>query len=372
MGYENNWKKRFLLHCVQQGLGDYGPKATDDRETLLYDLKSAKKNDYYITNEEYEMIFSVASSSMQTAMILATQALFRLDEVINIKLFDLTSEGIHIYRRYCTFYEIVLWSNELRNAVNKCTQGKSTNSDYLITKGNGEKHNKFSFLLEWKKTLKKAQKISGLKLDISFHALRIKGKIDSQGMLQNKIQQTTHPIRYREITKEEYDVIYHEASTQMRTAIELAYRGTLRVKEIIELQETHLTDKGFTVPNYNSSYLVLKLWSIELKNIVHDCLSESTVKSNFLIHRKCGAQHSRSSFYYQWNTMLRKARMKSGLALDFTFHDLRKSGILKLAQTTSFSCSQFIHNDSSLCKLQRQCHVLRMPELPTLGTPIIA
>ncbi|RUO70343.1 hypothetical protein CWI79_02435 [Pseudidiomarina salinarum] len=57
---------------------------------------------------------------------------------------------------------------------------------------------------------------------------------------------------------------------------------------------------------------------------------KSGMASQFVIHKTDGSRYTRNGFNTMWSKARSEARLKTGLPLDFTFHDIKAKGISDL------------------------------------------
>lgn len=146
--------------------------------------------DRYITNEEYNALFSVSCSVVRVAMELAYLCCARQNDVLEMKKSQLMAEGILIKQSKTSVAQIKGWSGRLTDAVNLAKAlplNSGMSSLYIIHQPSGHKYTRDGFNSRWRKAKEEArEKFPHLSFDFTFHDLKAKGISDLEGNLYEK------------------------------------------------------------------------------------------------------------------------------------------------------------------------------------------
>ena len=144
----------------------------------------------YITNDEYQALYSVAPDIVKVAMELAYLCCARQNDVLEMKKSQFMDEGILIRQSKTSVAQIKAWSPRLNAALELAkglalTPGMS--SLYVIHQPTGGRYTRDGFNSRWRKAKIEAQvKYPHLSFDFTFHDLKAKGISDLQGNLYEK------------------------------------------------------------------------------------------------------------------------------------------------------------------------------------------
>lgn len=146
--------------------------------------------DRYITNEEYNALFSVSSDVVRVAMELAYLCCARQNDVLEMKKSQLMNEGILIKQSKTSVAQIKAWSDRLIAAINMAKElplNSGMSSLYIIHQQAGHKYTRDGFNSRWRKAKEEArEKFPHLSFDFTFHDLKAKGISDLKGNLYEK------------------------------------------------------------------------------------------------------------------------------------------------------------------------------------------
>lgn len=109
--------------------------------------------------------------------------------------------------------------------------------------------------------------------------------------------------------------------------MEIAYRCASRQGDILKPTKAKLLGEGIYIKQGKTGVEQIKSWSAELAMAVWGCEFKSYSNSDYVIHTGDGSKLTRDQFNYRWSKARSKAREATGLALNFTFHDLKAKGI---------------------------------------------
>lgn len=144
----------------------------------------------YITNNEYDALYSVAPPVVRVAMELAYLCCARQADVLSMKTSQLIDEGILIQQSKTGVAQIKGWGLRLRAAVNMATLlplNSGMSSIFVIHQPSGAGYTRDGFNSRWMKAKKEAkEKYPELNFDFTFHDLKAKGISDLSGSLYDK------------------------------------------------------------------------------------------------------------------------------------------------------------------------------------------
>lgn len=144
----------------------------------------------YITNNEYDALYSVAPPVVRVAMELAYLCCARQADVLSMKTSQLIDEGILIQQSKTGVAQIKGWGLRLRAAVDMATLlplNSGMSSIFVIHQPSGAGYTRDGFNSRWMKAKKEAkEKYPELNFDFTFHDLKAKGISDLSGSLYDK------------------------------------------------------------------------------------------------------------------------------------------------------------------------------------------
>lgn len=152
--------------------------------------------DRYITDEEYNALYSVAPPVVQVAMEIAYLCLARQGDVLALQKSQILPEGIFIKQGKTSAKQIKAWSDRLAAAINLAKTlplKDGVSSVYVIHQNNGGRYTRDGFNSRWQQAREEAQRqFPHLQFDFTFHDLKAKGVSDLEGNLQEKQQISGH------------------------------------------------------------------------------------------------------------------------------------------------------------------------------------
>lgn len=137
----------------------------------------------YVEEWEYTLVYKIAAHGppyLRLAMELAYLMRLRKSEVLDLKVSDLSNDGVHARRRKGSKSQIVEWSPRLRKVVHRCKSPSSIKSIYLLHDRKGQPIREAALNSAWNRAMKKAFD-GGLKERFTFHDLKAKGITDFDG-----------------------------------------------------------------------------------------------------------------------------------------------------------------------------------------------
>ncbi|ECC1660292.1 tyrosine-type recombinase/integrase [Salmonella enterica subsp. salamae] len=155
-----------------------------------------EERDRYITDEEYNALYSVAPPVVRIAMELAYLCLARQGDVLALKKAQLMREGIYIRQGKTVVKQIKAWSDRLSAVIEMAKNlpvKPGVTSIYVIHQMNGHRYTRDGFNSRWQQAREEAQKnYPHLLFDFTFHDLKAKGVSDLEGSLQEKQKISGH------------------------------------------------------------------------------------------------------------------------------------------------------------------------------------
>lgn len=149
-----------------------------------------KSRTRYITNKEYDALFSVAPPIVRVAMEIAYLCCARQADILTMRKSQLGEEGILIQQSKTGVAQIKAWGKRLEAAISeaKALPLKSgMSSIYVIHQPSGSKYTRDGFNSRWMKAKQDAKdKFQELDFDFTFHDLKAKGVSDLEGNLYDK------------------------------------------------------------------------------------------------------------------------------------------------------------------------------------------
>ncbi|CNK18793.1 integrase [Yersinia intermedia] len=144
----------------------------------------------YITNKEYDALYSVSPPVVQVAMELAYLCCARQGDILDLKKGQLIDQGILIQQSKTSVAQIKAWGPRLTAAINQANQlplNKGMSSIFVIHQQSGARYTRDGFNSRWLKAKAEAKaKYPELEFDFTFHDLKAKGISDLSGSLYDK------------------------------------------------------------------------------------------------------------------------------------------------------------------------------------------
>lgn len=140
-----------------------------------------KARDRYVSEAEYQAVYSRASLYYQVAMELAFLCRGRAEEVRLLRKDQVTLDGIDWKRVKGSRDQLVRWSDRLRAAVQRAsTTSANSSSEYLLLGPRGKALTEDGFSAGWQRLMKQSVKEAGIKR-FTFHDLKARGVTDFDG-----------------------------------------------------------------------------------------------------------------------------------------------------------------------------------------------
>jgi len=136
----------------------------------------------YIENHEFIALRSIAPTVIQLMMDIAYLTGQRIGDILRIKISDLTDEGIRIEQSKTGVKLLIMWTDPLRECVNKIRSLPRSviHSFTLFCNRRGAPMTYDSFSTVWQKTMKKALERGLIQESFTFHDIRAKAASDAK------------------------------------------------------------------------------------------------------------------------------------------------------------------------------------------------
>lgn len=155
-----------------------------------------KARERYISDTEYDALYSVAPVVVKVAMELAYLCVARQGDLLALQKSQLLETGIFIRQGKTSTAQIKAWTPRLEAAIElaKTEQLKNgVSSVYVICHPNGAGYKRDGFNSRWQQAKEDARRaFPELRFDFTFHDLKAKGVSDLEGSLQDKQEISGH------------------------------------------------------------------------------------------------------------------------------------------------------------------------------------
>ena len=142
------------------------------------------------------------------------------------------------------------------------------------------------------------------------------------------VRRFTETARTVYITDAEYQAVYDAAPSAVRVAMEISYLCAARQGDVLKLKKSQLLKDGIFIKQGKTGKEQIKLYSPRLKKaLALAAVMESEIESMYVIKTRAGTAYTSDGFRTMWHKAKAKAKKKTGLPLDFTFHDLKAKSI---------------------------------------------
>ncbi|GAB6017137.1 MAG: tyrosine-type recombinase/integrase [Serratia ureilytica] len=150
----------------------------------------------YVTDTEYNALFSVAPAVVQIAMEIAFLCCSRQADILTMRKSQLGEEGILIQQSKTGVAQIKAWGKRLEAAISAAKAlplKPGMSSIYVIHQPSGAKYTRDGFNSRWMKAKQEAkERFPELEFDFTFHDLKAKGVSDLEGNLYDRQAITGH------------------------------------------------------------------------------------------------------------------------------------------------------------------------------------
>lgn len=145
------------------------------------------------------------------------------------------------------------------------------------------------------------------------------------------VRRNSEKPRTRYVTDAEYAAVYQLASgwPHVQCAMEYAYLCRMRLCEVLDLKQSHITSTGLIIRRRKGSRDNITTWTDRLKAVINASSKlpkpNITTEDLYLIRGQKGDRLTESGFETLWQRLMGKA-VATGIER-FTFHDLKAKGI---------------------------------------------
>ncbi|CDL85371.1 tyrosine-type recombinase/integrase [Xenorhabdus szentirmaii] len=150
----------------------------------------------YITDAEYNALYSVASPMVKVAMELAYLCCARQADILELTYAQIKEDGIFIKQGKTNVAQIKAWTKRLENVIalsRTLPLDNSVSSIYVLHQRGGSRYSRDGFNSRWKKAKAEAtRQFPELDFHFTFHDLKAKGVSDLEGSLAEKQFITGH------------------------------------------------------------------------------------------------------------------------------------------------------------------------------------
>ena len=172
--------------------------------------------------------------------------------------------------------------------------------------------------------------------------------------------------RDRYIEDFEYQAVYKHAPNHVRAAMEISYLCATRKGDVLDMTWDQVRDEGIFIQQGKTSVKQIKSWSPRLRAAMDlaKTLRHGNVISRWVICQPSGKNYTGRGFDQGWMDAREAARQETGMALDFTFHDLKAKGV------SDFEGSSKEKQEFTGHKTERQVATYdrKVKVVPTLGS----
>jgi integrase len=137
-----------------------------------------QKRTRYVTDDEYQAVYDLASPTIQAAMDMAVLTGLRRGDLLALTRDNLTDEGIFVDTSKTGKALVIEWSDELRDVIERCKRLRPHVRQYLIANGRGKQYSGTGFGSNWQRAIDRAIAAGSLQERFSFHDLRAKSASD--------------------------------------------------------------------------------------------------------------------------------------------------------------------------------------------------
>ncbi|NHB94436.1 tyrosine-type recombinase/integrase [Photorhabdus cinerea] len=155
-----------------------------------------KVRDRYITDDEYNALYSVSPPVVKVAMELAYLCCARQKDVLAMTYAQISDTGIFIKQSKTAVAQIKGWTERLNNVIEMSKSlplADGISSIYVVHQRKGSRYTRDGFNSRWSKAHEEAvKKFPELNFNFTFHDLKAKGISDLEGPLTEKQKISGH------------------------------------------------------------------------------------------------------------------------------------------------------------------------------------
>ena len=142
------------------------------------------------------------------------------------------------------------------------------------------------------------------------------------------VKRFTETSRDRYVTDEEYAAVLEVAPPAVRAAMEIAYLCAARQKDVLELNVFQLKEEGIFIQQSKTAKKQIKTWTPRLRAAVELALAQNPERAgNHVIRTLGGGKYTGTGFHSVFYKAQRLAAERSGIKVDWTYHDLKAKGV---------------------------------------------
>lgn len=135
--------------------------------------------------------------------------------------------------------------------------------------------------------------------------------------------------RRRYIENWEYETVYNFAAPHIKVAMEISYLCAARKGDVLAMTWAQISSEGIYIKQGKTGVEQIKAWSPRLEKAIELAKQARTgnIISRWVISQPSGKSYTERGFDQGWIDARAAARKESGLALDFTFHDIKAKSV---------------------------------------------
>lgn len=175
----------------------------------------SEARDKYITDTEYEEIYSQADDVVRVAMEIAYLCAARLSDVLGMQWRQVTKDGVFIQQGKNSVKQIKKWTERLHRTFDLARTFSTPNNpcSFVIIGSHGGGFSKRGFSHRWEDARQKASAKLGYDINCTFHDLKAKGISDYEGSSRDKQLFSGH--------KTESQVLIYDRKTKVSPSLDL-------------------------------------------------------------------------------------------------------------------------------------------------------
>ncbi|WP_434779053.1 tyrosine-type recombinase/integrase [Neisseria sp. Ec49-e6-T10] len=150
-----------------------------EKNPCLYVEKNQEKPcDRYIADWEFHAVYQQAATHIQILMDLAYITGQRQADLLKIKHSDISEEGIFFEQNKTGTKIIVVWSDALRDVVNRAKKEFPFSAEYLVVNARGQKYGSSGIQTAWQRLIVDCIKRGIIQERFTFRDIRAKARSD--------------------------------------------------------------------------------------------------------------------------------------------------------------------------------------------------
>lgn len=147
------------------------------------------------------------------------------------------------------------------------------------------------------------------------------------------IKRYKEKARTRYINDDEFKLLLDNLPPMLAIAAELSYLLAARKGDLIKLQWSQVTTEGIFIEQSKTGKRQIKTYSPRLRAVIAKAKLLGANKrdvvgiQNTVLINAHGGKYTDNSFGSAWQTAVKSIREKTGMPLDFTFHDIKAKSV---------------------------------------------